>query len=191
MTHPLRQRLVPVALAGLAALAVAAAPAIATDDPAPRPTPGGATAPGATAPGGTAAPATGGPTPGSTPGTARVRNVRVRVRYRKRGACGGVRISVSGAGLKGVRRVAIRAGGRRIANDRSRPFRMAIGPRRLRSNRRIQIRLIGAGPARTITRRLRGCSTRRHVSGHAGAFEPIPVALALDALLSRLARTPN
>jgi hypothetical protein len=170
MTHIIRFRLALVAVAAFAALVVIASPASATDDPAPL--------------GPTGAP------PSSTQKQSKAGKVRVRVRYRKRaaGSCGGFRISLSGAGTAGVTRVDVRAGKRRIGRDRSRPFKLAIGGRRLRGSRKVQISLVGPNGTRTITRRLRSCSAkRRRVSAQRSAFEPIPVAMALDALLGRVA----
>jgi hypothetical protein len=173
MTHIIRNRLALFAVAAFAALVATASPASATDDPAPR------------AP----APSTGAPAPSTSTTTIKTKagKVRVRVRYRKRraGACGGFRISVSGAGTSGTTRVDIRAGKRRIGRDRTRPFTLAIGGRKVRSTRKVSISLVGPNGTRRITRRLRKCSTSSRVSAHRSAFEPIPVSMALDALLSR------
>ena len=95
-----------------------------------------------------------------------------------------MRISLSGPGLKGVKRVDVLAHGRRIGRDRSRPFRLVINGRRLGRARTVQIRLVTAGSVRTITRRLR--APRRSGAAHTSAFESLGVAMALDALLGRV-----
>jgi hypothetical protein len=174
-------RLVLVALAVLAGLVFAASPAAATDDPAPRPT-----TPGAAQPGGGAGPA---PAGGQAPAVAKhkragkrvSKRVRVRVRHRKHHR--GVRISLSGPGLNGVTRIEVLAHGRRIARDRSRPFRMVINGRRLGKTKTVQIRLVQAGSVRTITRRLR--TSRRGGAAHTSAFQSIDVATALSAFFGR------
>jgi hypothetical protein len=177
-------RLVPVALALLVGLVVAASPAAATDDPAPRPTPqGGAQQQGGggAAPAGAQAPSSQAPSSQAPSASHRKRaskRVRVRVRHRKHRR--GVRISLSGPGLKGVTRVDVLANGRRIGRDRSRPFRLVINGRRLGKTRTVQIRLVSAGSVRTLTRRL-----RRSGAAHTSAFESLDVAMALDALLGR------
>ena len=171
MIHAIHQRLVYVALAALAALAVAASPAAATDDPAPRPAPhrGVPAAPGAKA-----------PSTSSRPKRAARRRVRVHVRYRKHHK--GIRVSLSGPGLRGVKRVSVFVGGRRVARDGARPFRLKINGRKLGHSRQLRIRLVGAdGSVRTITRRLRSSKP----GATATAFESIAASLSLNALLTR------
>ena len=171
-------RLVLVALAVLVGLVVAASPAAATDDPAPRPAPQGGAQPG-----GAAAPAGGQAPAASHRKRAKRASNRVRVRVRHRKHHRGVRISLSGPGLKGVTRIDVLAHGRRVARDRSRPFRLVINGRRLGKSRTVQIRLVKAGSVRTITRRLR--APRRGGAAHTSAFESLGVAMALDAFLGR------
>ncbi len=174
MTSIPLHRLALAALAALAALVVAASPASATDDPAPGFSPADGIQPGAS------------PFSGTAPSSAhRSRRVRIRLRYGGRGACSGVRISVAGAGAAGLRRVDVRSRGHRVGRDAKRPYRMKIRSRRLRGSKKIQIRLVdSSGKVRTISRRLRSCSSARRVSARHSAFESLPVALALNALLS-------
>ena len=170
-------RLALVALAVLVGLVVAVSPAAATDDPAPRPAPqGGGQAGGGAAPAGAQAPST------SPKKRAKRVSKRVRVRVRHRKHRRGVRISLSGPGLKGVKRVEVLTNGRRIGRDASRPFRLVINGRRLGRAKTVQIRLVTAGSVRTITRRLRAS----RVGAHSSAFEPLGVAMALDMLLGRV-----
>ena len=166
-------RLALAALAALAALVVAVSPASATDDPAPGFSPADGIQPGAS------------PFSGTAPSKARrSRKVRIRLRYGGRGACRGVRVSVAGAGAAGLRRVDVRARGRRIGRDATRPYRMKIRAQRLRGSKKIQIRLVdSSGKVRIISRRLRSCSSARRVSARQSAFESVPVALALNALM--------
>ena len=167
-------RLVLVALAVLVGLVVAASPAAATDDPAPQPTPqGGAQPGGAAAPAGAPAPAF-----SNHKRAAKRASKRVRVRVRHRKHHRGVRISLTGPGLKSVTRIDVLAHGRRIARDSSRPFRLVINGRRLGKAKTVQIRLVEAGSVRTITRRLR--APRRGGAAHTSAVE------SLGALLGRL-----
>jgi hypothetical protein len=175
MPHLIRDRLMLlVALASLAGLIVATSPARATDDPAPGLSPADGIAPGSSL-------FTGADGPSST---RRSRRVRVRLRYRGRGACRGVRVSVAGPGATGLRRVDVRSRGHRIGRDRKRPFRLTLRGKRLRGSKKIQIRLVDSrGNVRTIKRRLRSCSSTRRASARRSAFEPLPVALALDELL--------
>lgn len=169
MTHIIRYRLVLVAVAALAALVVIASPARATDDPAPS-----APAPSDTAPA---------PTTTTTTTTTTTGKVTIRLRYSKAkaGRCGGIRISASGAGVAGLKRVDIQAGKRRVGRDRSRPYRVVIKGSRVKSNKKIKIKLVGPTSTKTITRSLRSCS--KSTSAKSSAFEPIPVSIALDALL--------
>ena len=178
MSHAIRHRIVTVGLAALAGLVVAASPAAATDDPAPQPVPqGGAPSGGARAP--AHAPA-GGPAPSvSHHRRAAKRRVRVRVRYRKHRK--GVRVSLSGPGLTGVKRVDVFVHGRRIASDATRPFRVVISGRRLGGSWKLQIRLVQRVGVRTLTRRL-----RRNGSAHHSVFQSIAASISLNPLLSRL-----
>ena len=172
MIHAIHQRLVYVALAALAALAVAASPAAATDDPAPRPAPHGAAPP--------AAPGAKAPSTAPRHKRAAKRRVRVHVRYRKHHK--GIRVSLSGPGLRGVKRISVFVGGRRVARDGARPFRLKINGRKLGHGRQLRIRLVGAdGSVRTITRRLRSSKP----GAAATAFESIATSLSLNALLTR------
>jgi hypothetical protein len=157
---------------------VAASPAAATDDPAPRPAPqGGAQPGGGAAPAGAQAPAV-----SNHKRAAKRASKRVRVRVRHRKHHRGVRISLSGPGLKGVTRIEVLAHGRRIARDGSRQFRLVINGRRLGNTKTVQIRLVQAGSVRTITRRLRA---PRRGAARTSAFQSLGVAMALDALLGR------
>ena len=174
MIHAIHQRLVYVALAALAALVAAASPAAATDDPAPRPTPQGGSPAVPAAPGAQA--------PATSPRHKRAakRRVRVHVRYRKHHK--GIRVSLSGPGLRGVKRVSVFVGGRRVARDGARPFRLKINGRKLGHGRQLRIRLVGSdGRVRTITRRLRSSKP----GAAATAFESIAASLSLNALLTR------
>ena len=178
MIHAIHQRLVFAALAALAGLVVAASPAAATDDPAPRPTPQGGPLVGAPATPG----APGAQPPSTTPRHKRAatRRVRVHVRYRKHHK--GIRVSLSGPGLRGVKRVSVFVGGRRVARDGARPFRLKINGRKLGHGRQLRIRLVGSdGRVRTITRRLRSSEP----GAAATAFESIAASLSLNPLLSR------
>jgi hypothetical protein len=171
MLHLTRHRLAILALSAFAGLVVAASPASATNDPAPGLSPAGAALPGAT-------PFSGAGRPAST------KRGRVRVRVRYRSHCGGIRLALSGAGTAGLKRVDVRAGGKRIGRDRSRPYRLVLGNKRLKKSRKLKIRLVGSsGKVRTISRTLRSCSSSRKVSAHRSTFESLPVALALNALL--------
>ena len=176
-------RLVLVALAMLVGLVVAASPAAATDDPAPRPAPqGGAQPGGGAAPAGAQAPAASDHKRAAKRAAKRAsKRVRVRVRHRKHHR--GVRISLTGPGLKSVTRIDVLAHGRRIARDSSRPFRLVINGRRLGKTKTVQIRLVQGGSVRTITRRLR--APRGDGAAHSSAFESLGVAMALDSLLGR------
>jgi hypothetical protein len=176
MTHIIRTRLALVALAAFAALVVIASPASATDDPAPRTPPAGAPAP---------APA---PAPTTTTTTTRTAagKVTIRLRYTKSkaGRCGGIRISASGAGVSGLKRVDIQAGKRRVGRDRTRPYRVVIKGSRLKSSKKVKIKLVGPSSTKTVTRSLRSCS--KGTAAQSSAFESIPVAMAIDALLGRV-----
>jgi hypothetical protein len=167
MILSIHHRLALAALAALAGLVVAASPAAATDDPAPRPVPQGPL-------GGPAAPVAQPPT-----ATKHQRKPRVRVRVRYRKHHKGVRVSLSGPGLRGVRRVEVLVNGRRVARDSARPFRLKIAARKLRRSRTLQIRLVTPDGVRTITRRLRRGAAR------GSAFDSIAASLWLNALLSR------
>jgi hypothetical protein len=179
MIHAIHNRLVLVALAALAGLVVAAAPAAATDDPAPRPVPqGGAPFGSPAAPVGVQAPATA----HRKKRVAKKQRVRVHVRYRKHRK--GVRVSLTGPGLRGVKRVEVLVNGRRIARDSARPFRLKLNGRKLGGSRKLQLRLVRSdGSVRTITRRLR--SGKRGATAHRSAFESIATSISLNALLSR------
>jgi hypothetical protein len=167
MTHIIRYRLALVALAAVAALVVIASPASATDDPAP-PAP---------------APA---PTTTTTTTKTATGKVTIRLKYSKAkaGRCGGIRISASGAGVSGLKRVDIQAGKRRVGRDRTRPFRVVIKGSRVKRNKKLKIKLVGPTSTKTITRSLRSCS--KSTSAKSSAFQPVPVAIALDALLGRV-----
>lgn len=180
MINAIRHRLVLVALAALAGLVVAASPAAATDDPAPPlpPAPqGGVPLGGPAAPVGVQAP------PSSSPRHKRATKQRVRVRVRHRKHRKGIRVSLSGPGLRGVTRVDVFVHGRRIARDSARPFRLKINGRRLGGGRKLQIRLVSSDGVRTITRRLR--SSQRGGAAHRSVFESIATSISLNALLSR------
>ena len=165
-------RLVLVALAMLVGLVAAASPAAATDDPAPGPVPQG----GGAAPAGAQAPAV-----SNHKRAAKRASKRVRVRVRHRKHHRGVRISLTGPGLKSVTRIEVLAHGRRIARDSSRPFRLVINGRRLGKAKKVQIRLVQGGSVRTITRRLH--APRR---GGTARTSALGVAMTLDALLGHL-----
>jgi hypothetical protein len=167
MTHIIRYRLVLVAVAALAALVVIASPASATDDPAP------------------AAPTAPAPPPNTTQTTTKAGKVSIRLRYSKAkaGRCGGVRVSASGPGASGLKRVDIQAGKRRVGRDNTRPYRVVLKGSRVKSAKKLRIQLVGPNGTKTITRSLRSCSKGR--SAKSSAFEPIPVSIALDALLDR------
>ena len=176
MTQIIRNRLVLVAVAALAALVVIASPASATDDPAPS---------GPVPPAGAPAPPTAVPAPAPTTVTTPTGKVKIYLKYRRAsaGRCGGIRIAVSGAGVARLKRVDIRAGTRRVGRDRTRPFHFVVKGSRVKNNKKVKIKLVGPTSTKTVSRRLRKCSSSRAVSAQLSAFEPIPVAIALNALL--------
>jgi hypothetical protein len=179
MIQTIRHRFVLVALAALAGLVVAASPAAATDDPAPLP---GPVSQGGTPFGAPAAPA-GVQAPATSPRRKHAAKKRVRVHMRYRKHRKGIRVSLTGPGLRGVKRVDVLVNGRRVARDSSRPFRVKVNGRKLGGSRKLQIRLVGSDGVRTITRQLR--SSKRGGAAHRSAFESIATAISLNALLSR------
>jgi len=108
----------------------------------------------------TAPVATPAPKPAVAPST-RPGRVKLTIRYRRRarGACGGLRIAVQGAGTRALKAITATAAGRRLGRDGAGPFRILVAAKAM-SRRTRSVRIVldrKSGRDVTITRRLRRC----------------------------------